>query len=393
MGFRPPPSAGSGIRRVSVGGNLGATYTLDTNGDSEVALVDFTLAADGVVTATELDAAKFQRITLAGQQDGSGGRSLSFDDGSGPVLLPIPQGAGAAFEVKLDWTGTDTLVDGVGDIDASTTAKGVSKLSTAPASAANPIAVGDNDSRLAAAADLAAHLADGVDAHDASAVSTTGIAGLAGGSASDVQTILAALKTYADSVAGGVSEAAAADIFQPRFGGKLVRLPFDPWVLTSTVAPTVNQINAVRAVMPETGTLSGLWYYSGGTGGNVVGMVFDTGDADPTNHPRTKLWDSGSLAVGSTGWVSLGNPALAVTRGQQLDLAAMFDNASALFGRTQTTNASVAQLPTGTLEVPGAALPKLNWTRANGSMTPPASVTEANCVTGVSYIGLVAVVT
>lgn len=46
---------------------------------------------------------------------------------------------------------TKAYVDGVaiaGGADASTTVKGISKLSTAPASASNPIAVGDNDGRV-----------------------------------------------------------------------------------------------------------------------------------------------------------------------------------------------------------------------------------------------------
>lgn len=46
---------------------------------------------------------------------------------------------------------TKTYVDGVaiaGGVDSSTTTKGISKLSTAPVSGTNPIAVGDNDTRV-----------------------------------------------------------------------------------------------------------------------------------------------------------------------------------------------------------------------------------------------------
>lgn len=53
----------------------------------------------------------------------------------------------------------DAIVAG-GALDASTTTKGILKLSTAPASATNPIAVGDNDSRLPST-DLSNALAGG----------------------------------------------------------------------------------------------------------------------------------------------------------------------------------------------------------------------------------------
>lgn len=48
---------------------------------------------------------------------------------------------------------------GGGAADASDSVKGVTKLSVAPAVAADPIAAGDNDPRLTAAADLATHIA------------------------------------------------------------------------------------------------------------------------------------------------------------------------------------------------------------------------------------------
>lgn len=62
---------------------------------------------------------------------------------TGTVTVPTPtNGTDAA---------TKAYADGIavaGGADASTTIKGISKMSVAPASAANPIAVGDNDTRM-----------------------------------------------------------------------------------------------------------------------------------------------------------------------------------------------------------------------------------------------------
>lgn len=48
----------------------------------------------------------------------------------------------------LTWNGTEGVYTVLSIPDASTTVKGVTKLSVSPAVAANPIAVGDNDPRL-----------------------------------------------------------------------------------------------------------------------------------------------------------------------------------------------------------------------------------------------------
>jgi hypothetical protein len=58
---------------------------------------------------------------------------------------------GTASISNANHLATKDYVDGVaiaGGADASTTVKGITKLSTAPASATNPIAVGDNDTRV-----------------------------------------------------------------------------------------------------------------------------------------------------------------------------------------------------------------------------------------------------
>lgn len=64
--------------------------------------------------------------------------------------LPLEYDATASI-TTANQLATKDYVDGVaiaGGADASTTVKGISKLSTAPASATDPIAVGDNDTRI-----------------------------------------------------------------------------------------------------------------------------------------------------------------------------------------------------------------------------------------------------
>jgi hypothetical protein len=80
---------------------------------------------------------------------------------------------------------------------ASTTAYGVTKLAASGATTAG-LAVQGNDARLTAAADLATHLADASDAHDASAVSYDNTA--SGLAATEAQ---AAIDEVAASLGGG----------------------------------------------------------------------------------------------------------------------------------------------------------------------------------------------
>lgn len=83
-------------------------------------------------------------------------------------ILDGTTGIDSATPLKYDASPTFTLatqlvdknyVDGVvvaGGVDASTTVKGISKLSVAPVSATEPIAVGDNDTRIPTAAIVSA---------------------------------------------------------------------------------------------------------------------------------------------------------------------------------------------------------------------------------------------
>lgn len=79
-------------------------------------------------------------------------KMLDLLDGTTDLNASVPlKYDGTATISNANHLATKAYVDGVaiaGGADASTTVKGITKLSTAPASASNPIAVGDNDGRV-----------------------------------------------------------------------------------------------------------------------------------------------------------------------------------------------------------------------------------------------------
>lgn len=79
-------------------------------------------------------------------------KMLDLLDGTTTFNASVPLGYdGTATISTANQFATKAYVDGVaiaGGADASTTVKGITKMSVAPASAASPIAVGDNDPRV-----------------------------------------------------------------------------------------------------------------------------------------------------------------------------------------------------------------------------------------------------
>lgn len=79
-------------------------------------------------------------------------RMLDILDGTSSLDASTPLGYDGTASISTDnQLATKAYVDGVaiaGGADASTTVKGITKMSVAPASASSPIAVGDNDGRV-----------------------------------------------------------------------------------------------------------------------------------------------------------------------------------------------------------------------------------------------------
>lgn len=150
----------------------------------------------------------------------------------------------------------------------------------------------------------------------------------------------------------------------------------DPFLQTTPSAVTANAIRAVRVRVLKTGTLRDLYVYCGATGGNVKGSIWSTAGT------RARLFDGGSVAA-AVGWLSLGDPALAVTAGDWLDFGVMADNAAVTFGRCASFSASAqGVLPSNFMVTPGGALGKISWQHSPGSFTNPATISEANVGSG-----------
>src|SRR3954447_7739832 len=115
--------------------------------------------------------------------------------------------------------------------------------------------------------------------------------------------------------------------------------PCEPQVINNSAAMTAaNQTRACRVIVPKTGTLVDLYCFISTTGGNVLGAVYDTGEAATTQGGapsalRTKLWEGASVAAAADSWRKLGDPNLPVKAGQALDFAVMADGTVATIAR------------------------------------------------------------
>jgi hypothetical protein len=141
--------------------------------------------------------------------------------------------------------------------------------------------------------------------------------------------------------------------------------------------PGLNLMGGGRVIVPRTGTLRDLMVFIGTASGNVRGAVYDIGAT--TNAVRTRIWDGASTPA-TTGWMSLGDPALPVVAGTHLDFAVMADNTAVTIGRRSVTNSSLV-LPAGFATV-GGCLFKPSWGFNPGSFASAASMTEGNAGTG-----------
>jgi hypothetical protein len=154
--------------------------------------------------------------------------------------------------------------------------------------------------------------------------------------------------------------------------------PCHPALIQSANTNTANTLIGCRVIVPKSGQLRDLAVYIQTQAGNLIGVVYDTGDALAAS--RTKLWDSGSVAAAASGsWQILGDPNLAVTKGQQLDIGVANDNGAAAFGRVGgVATSSPTTLPSAFWAAPGGATPKLGWRHSPGSFIVPATIAEAS---------------
>lgn len=152
-------------------------------------------------------------------------------------------------------------------------------------------------------------------------------------------------------------------------------------MLGSTATVAANAVQLVRVFVKKSGTLRAFNYFPTNSTGNVLGAVFDTGDALAGSDTITRLWVSASTSMGATNtWQSLGDPDIQVTKGQELYLAVQFSASTPTIGRFSTfPAANAAALPSGYLTVPGGVLPKLSAIDTGPvSFAMPTTIAEAS---------------
>jgi hypothetical protein len=147
--------------------------------------------------------------------------------------------------------------------------------------------------------------------------------------------------------------------------------PCDPRQVFGVASLAVaNRGAGVRVYARKTGTLTDLAVFVGTSSGNIDAGVYST---DAT---RAKLFSTGSIACPAAGWAVVGNPNLAVTKGDQLEFFLSCDNITATFARN-ALGGSMSTLPTNFWAAPGGAAPKICTLTA--SLFPlPASISEAS---------------
>lgn len=156
--------------------------------------------------------------------------------------------------------------------------------------------------------------------------------------------------------------------------------PCDPRLaINNSLTLGANVGAGCRVVIPTTGTLHNLTIYIAASAGNLDIAVYDTAATT-----RNRLYSSGSVASPGTGWRTIGDPALAVTAGQQVDLCIAMSSGSCTIGRNNVTIADpITHLPTGFFAASGGGAPYLDWQRLT-SLPWPSTILESSFLESLS---------
>ncbi|MEJ7783416.1 MAG: hypothetical protein WKF96_01345 [Solirubrobacteraceae bacterium] len=137
----------------------------------------------------------------------------------------------------------------------------------------------------------------------------------------------------------------------------------------SAIAIGANQGMFARARVPKTGTLQDLCIAIVTPAGNISVAVYTIGATT-----WTRVYTTGIIVCpAASGWANVGNPAVAVTKGDEIMFGVSTDSASTGFGRAMPlSSGDFYTLPTGLL----SNTPKMGG--LDNSLHPmPATVTAA----------------
>lgn len=141
---------------------------------------------------------------------------------------------------------------------------------------------------------------------------------------------------------------------------------------TSSTTPGANTQYAERLVMPRSGTISDFVVLIGATSSGNIDAAVQTFDGTT----YTRAWSKGSTACPAANtWTSLGNPAVAVTKGQIIFPTLAWDNATATPARLVALGAA------GWHNVTGLTYPKFAWSKAS-SFPIPATTADSGVTVG-----------
>lgn len=176
--------------------------------------------------------------------------------------------------------------------------------------------------------------------------------------------------------AGGAAAGTALDeLVLPLGAGNLTAL-----LASSSIPFTVaNRARGCRVVVPATGTLHDLSVYMSTSAQSAPGAHIDLGIYSTDAGTRELVWHSGSLTpTPDDAWFTV-DPDLAVSAGDQLDLAVVADATTLSFAVCSLPEGQAGVLPAAWLAAGAAgAPPKLCW-QASNAFPLPDTLVEGSC--------------
>lgn len=145
---------------------------------------------------------------------------------------------------------------------------------------------------------------------------------------------------------------------------------------------STNDGHGHRYVIPKTGTLHDVAIWINTASGNIDVGIFDT-----SSGTRNRLWHSGSIACPTAGsWVVVGDPALSVTKGDQIDIVVSADNTSVQFSCFRWSSNGLLTPPSGYL---AGGVSFLAW--VGGSLFPiPSTYAESGMSANIAATAIIA---
>ena len=173
----------------------------------------------------------------------------------------------------------------------------------------------------------------------------------------------------------------ASAAYSPHEIASTIMATMDPRQGTGFQTMTANfTFHGARAVAPKSGVITDLWtnISAGATGGNIRGVIYDTGQT--TAVTLTELWEGVDVA-GAAGWLSLGTGlSVPVVQGEAYSFAIQCDNTTiSPLRSTVIAAANVPTLPSTGLDVNGLKR-RMTWaiTTPPGAMGMPDTLIDTD---------------